>query len=439
MSNHKCQEIMYECTKLTPNSDIFPIEMKMIMKNISNLKKEPLMHLVVVILSGRIGHWSSKTTLNIDIDLDIPLILFWCYYRLSCKIAVHIQLLSFRTFDKFNTLASPLSLYRADKAAYYRSVLNTLWNGPSCYFRQLVKGDVKCENPWLSIVAADHPVSILNILKEDNSQLGADGLFARFIFSARLSPQDIHKRRKCEIDITTGEYTPESHNYPSLAYIMYFIFLMHHDENVELKISEAANEILMRTQNEYNNILTEFQGHEDIICTLFSKSRDHLYRICGFLHLFHQASIYILKTEPRLEYLVFDDNSAEAIQQMIKLAKENINDYLIITPDIAQTAVELMKFYVDTKKFLCGFPLVNHASLEETRIRPSASQEINIERPIEIKDNLLSIRNSITDTTTVLSNNSKLSSTISLNCPFDGATMDATIKKILFYPKRIIL
>ncbi|CAF3556086.1 unnamed protein product, partial [Rotaria socialis] len=344
--------------------------------------------------------------------------LFYCIRYFISKIAVHIQLLSFGTFDKFNTLASPLSLYRADKAAYYRSVLNTLWNGPSCYFRQLVKGDVKCENPWLSIVAADHPVSILNILKEDNSQLGADGLFARFIFSARLSPQDIHKRRKCEIDITTGEYAPESHNYPSLTYIMYFIFLMHHDENVELKISEAANEILMRTQNEYNNILTEFQG---------------------LLHLFHQASIYILKTEPRLEYLVFDDNSAEAIQQMIKLAKENINDYLIITPDIAQTAVELMKFYVDTKKFLCGFPLVNHASLEETRIRPSASQEINIERPIEIKDNLLSIRNSITDTTTVLSNNSKLSSTISLNCPFDGATMDATIEKILFYPKRIIL
>jgi hypothetical protein len=70
-------------------------------------------------------------------------------------------------------------LYRADKAAYHRSVLNTLWNGPKYYFWQLVKGDIKCENPWLSIVAAGHPSAIMNILKEDNSQLGADGLFAR--------------------------------------------------------------------------------------------------------------------------------------------------------------------------------------------------------------------------------------------------------------------
>lgn len=85
----------------------------------------------------------------------------------------------FRAFDEFNTFASSFGLYRADKAAYHRSVLNTLWNGPKSYFRQLVKGDIKCENPWLSIVAAAHPSAVLNILKEENNQLGADGLFAR--------------------------------------------------------------------------------------------------------------------------------------------------------------------------------------------------------------------------------------------------------------------
>ncbi|CAF4939346.1 unnamed protein product [Rotaria sp. Silwood1] len=47
--------------------------------------------------------------------------------------------------------------------------------------------------------------------------------------------------------------------------------------------------------------------------------------------------------KPQLEYLVFDDTSAEPIQKMVKLAKENINDYLTISADITQTTVELMK------------------------------------------------------------------------------------------------
>ena len=75
MSNQKCRSIMHECTKLTPNSDIFPDEMKIIMENIVNLKKVPLMHFMIIILSG-VAHWSSRTLLNIDIDWDIPLIFY---------------------------------------------------------------------------------------------------------------------------------------------------------------------------------------------------------------------------------------------------------------------------------------------------------------------------------------------------------------------------
>ncbi|CAF3370339.1 unnamed protein product, partial [Rotaria socialis] len=75
MSNQKCRSIMHDCTKLTPNSDIFPDEMKVIMENIFSLKKVPLMHLMVIILSG-VAHWSSRTVLNIDIDWDIPLIFY---------------------------------------------------------------------------------------------------------------------------------------------------------------------------------------------------------------------------------------------------------------------------------------------------------------------------------------------------------------------------
>ena len=75
MANHKCRSIMTECTKITPNSDIFPHEIRLVLENIVNLKKVPLMHLVIVVLSG-IAHWCFKTVLNVDIDWDIPLIFF---------------------------------------------------------------------------------------------------------------------------------------------------------------------------------------------------------------------------------------------------------------------------------------------------------------------------------------------------------------------------
>ena len=62
---------------------------------------------------------------------------------------------------------------------------------------------------------------------------------------------------------------------------------MHHDEPLTLKISQATNDILIRTHDEYNNIMIVFQGHDDTICTLFSKSYNHSYRICGLLHILH--------------------------------------------------------------------------------------------------------------------------------------------------------
>jgi hypothetical protein len=78
---------------------------------------------------------------------------------------------------------------------------------------------------------------------------------------------------------------------------MYFLYLMHHDDVLTLKISQEANEILIRTHNEYNNMVIGFQGYQDVLCTLFSKSRDHLYRVCGLLHLLHQACSYVLKVK----------------------------------------------------------------------------------------------------------------------------------------------
>lgn len=117
----------------------------------------------------------------------------------------------------------------------------------------------------------------------------------RFVFSARISPEDVHKRKKHEIDTTITENNLQTCNYPSLSHIMYFIYLMHHEEPLTLKISQEANEILIGIHDEYNNMVIGFQGYQDVLCTLFSKSRDHLYRICGLLHLLHQACIYISK------------------------------------------------------------------------------------------------------------------------------------------------
>ncbi|CAF2950321.1 unnamed protein product [Rotaria sp. Silwood2] len=482
MSNHKCRSIMYECTKVTPPNDIFPYDIRVVLENIVNLKKVPIMHLLVVIFAG-IAHWCSRTVLNIDIDWDIPLLFYGVIIgypgsnkstaiglieRATREIEEYLQIKIedsringsvtiesllhelerkrslVQAFDEFNTFASSFGLYRADKAVYHRSVLNTLWNGPKSYFRQLVKGDIKCENPWLSIVAAAHPSAIINILKDENNQSGVDGLFARFIFSARFSPEDVHKRSKRDVDTTASEYNTQSSPCPSLSHIMYFIYLMHHDQILTLKMSPAANEILTYTHDEYNNMVIGFQGYQDILCTLFSKSRDHLYRICGLLHLFHKACSYVLKIEPLLQYLLFDDLAADSIQKMANLAKENMDEYLTISAEVALTAVELMKFYVDTKKLLYGFPLITiPPSQDITNIGPSASQQINIVEQNSQRNvsylNSSAVDNSRRSVVSHYNGFSTLSSSSSSSMdPFDGRTTDTVIKKILLYKKQTI-
>ena len=117
----------------------------------------------------------------------------------------------------------------------------------------------------------------------------------RFLFSARISAEDVHKRMKREKDPGTNEYNPQKCSFPSLTHIFYFLHLMHHDEDINLKISEEASEVLIRAHNECSNMVIAFQGYQDVLCTLFSKSRDHLYRVCGLLHLLHQACVYVLK------------------------------------------------------------------------------------------------------------------------------------------------
>lgn len=75
MSNSKSRSIIYECTKITLDNDILPNEIKIILENIVNLKKIPIMHLLIVVLAG-VSHWCSRTMLNIDMDWEIPLIFY---------------------------------------------------------------------------------------------------------------------------------------------------------------------------------------------------------------------------------------------------------------------------------------------------------------------------------------------------------------------------
>lgn len=66
---------MYECTKITPNNDIFPDHIKIVLEHIVKLKKVPLMHLLIIVLSG-VAHWCSRTILNVEPEWDIPLIFY---------------------------------------------------------------------------------------------------------------------------------------------------------------------------------------------------------------------------------------------------------------------------------------------------------------------------------------------------------------------------
>ncbi len=74
--------------------------------------------------------------------------------------------------------------------------------------------------------------------------------------------------------------------------------------------------------------------------------------------------------------MIFDNHAAESIQKMVVVAKQNMVDYTTITAEIAETTVELMKFYVDTKKLLYGFPLIIVPPTDHMTVGASASQEV---------------------------------------------------------------
>ena len=110
---------------------------------------------------------------------------------------------------------------------------------------------------------------------------------------------------------------------------------------------------------------------------------------------------------------------------------------MTISPDIAQTTIELMKFYVDTKKVLYGFPLITVPSSETLNIGPSISQHLgSIEGNTQLDS--LDFPTNNDDNRSVLSIYSGCSRLPSSLTPFNASVVDATIKKILFNRNRTI-
>ena len=123
--------------------------------------------------------------------------------------------------------------------------------------------------------------------------------------------------------------------------------------------------------------------------------------------------------------------------------KDNMNKYLAISSEVALIAVELMKFYLDTKKLLYSFPLITiPPSQGITNVGPPVWQQINTTEQNSERNlsycNQSAIDNSRRSIVSYYSEFSMLSSSSSLVDPFDGRTVDSVIRKILLYKKQTI-
>jgi len=140
--------------------------------------------------------------------------------------------------------------------------------------------------------------------------------------------------------------------------------------------------------------------------------------------------------KPQLQYLIFDDETAESIQKIALVAKQNINEYLTIPGDIAESTVQLMKFYVDTKKLLYGFPLITIPPIDRFNVGPSVSQQICTNEEERQHHDLPDVQNHNNGSNA--SSYSEITRISSSFTAFNGSTFDAAIEKILLYKYRKI-
>lgn len=130
--------------------------------------------------------------------------------------------------------------------------------------------------------------------------------------------------------------------------------------------------------------------------------------------------------------MVFDGAAAESIQEAATQAKQDMNGYTTISAETAHTAVDLMKFFVDTKKLLYGFPLVTVPPASETIVGPSVSQHVDIDQQNECQNV------NVNDYTSVVSNHSAYSNLALSSCSLKGSIVDLVIDKILMHRSRSI-
>ncbi|CAF1304197.1 unnamed protein product, partial [Didymodactylos carnosus] len=124
----------------------------------------------------------------------------------------------FQPWDELNTLISSFGLYRSEKAAYDRSIINTLYNTNQ-------------------IAGAGHPSEVIESVKNDNE---GDGLFGRFLLAAPTPYLPLAE-----------EISDINEDCASLSHFLYIINLLNPAENeygdpicMVYKYNEAAESII---------------------------------------------------------------------------------------------------------------------------------------------------------------------------------------------------
>lgn len=109
---------------------------------------------------------------------------------------------------------------------------------------------------------------------------------------------------------------------------------------------------------------------------------------------------------------------------------------MTITAETAETTVELMKFYVDTKKLLYGFPLITVPPSDRINVGPSVSQQV-VTNEGDNQGRNKSCVDSLTNES-VVSDSSLFSGFTSTFDRINRPILDAIIEKILLYKHRIV-
>ncbi|CAF1278820.1 unnamed protein product, partial [Didymodactylos carnosus] len=236
----------------------------------------------------------------------------------------------FQPWDELNTLISSFGLYRSEKAAYDRSIINTLYNTNQ-------------------IAGAGHPAEVIESVKHDNE---GDGLFGRFLLSAPTPYLPLAE-----------EISDINENCASLTHLLYIINLLNPTENeygdpirMVYKYEEAAESIMKGEKwNEYVLITRECFEYDGFLTSLYSKAKVQLHRIAGALHVARIASEVIAQWKDGLPYHDISKQRIADIQHVVDNYTSTTN-YEGISVATAKKACLLTDYFITQKKIIGGRP-----------------------------------------------------------------------------------